>query len=159
MAANDYVTSSQPHRATPFEDYRNAPLPPLPRTYSSSPYSSTAHLVQPYSPSYAASPGRNDDPYEDDNSIPLSGRKKHESTTSVSPILYQQEQDDPFVRDADPRRKRSMGRRKDGWFTGQITWVVYTMTVIQLAVFLAELVKNGMAIISPTLQHILTWNY
>ena len=70
---------------------------------------------------------------------------KRESATSVSPILPEQPEDDPFVRDADPRRQRkqSTGRRRDGWFNGQITWVVYTMTVIQLAVFIAELAKNG----------------
>lgn len=145
MAANDYYNSQQPHR-TPCEDYRNAPLPPVPRTYSNSPYSSTTHLAQPYSPTYSTS-GRHDDPYEDDNSIPLSGRKKHESATSISPLWQQnsqqQQEDDPFVRDADPRRKRSVGRRKDGWFSGQITWVVFTLTVIQLAVFIAQLAKNG----------------
>ena len=141
MAANDYYTSS-PHR-TPYEDYRNAPLPPVPRTHS--PYGSTTHLAQPYSPTYSGLGGRfrEDDPYEDDNSIPLSGRKKHESATSISPILPHQ-QEDPLVRDADPRReRRQKGRRRDGWFRGQITWVVYTLTVIQLAVFIAELVKNG----------------
>jgi hypothetical protein len=70
---------------------------------------------------------------------------KRESATSVSPILPEQPEDDPFVRDADPsrQRKRSTGRRRDGWFSGQITWVVYTMTIIQLAVFIAELAKNG----------------
>jgi hypothetical protein len=114
----------------------------VPRTHS--PYSSTTHLAQPYSPTYSGSGGRfrEDDPYEDDNSIPLSGRKKHESATSISPILPHQ-QEDPFVRDADPRRERGKGRRREGWFSGRITWVVYTMTVIQLAVFIAELVKNG----------------
>ena len=141
MAANDYYTSS-PH-ITPYQDYRNAPLPPVPRTHS--PYSSTTHLAQPYSPAYSGSGGRfrEDDPYEDDNSIPLSGRKKHESATSISPILPHQ-QEDPFVRDADPRRERRKGGGwKQRWFSGRITWVVYTMTVIQLAVFIAELVKNG----------------
>jgi hypothetical protein len=143
MAANDYYTSPYPKGG--YEDYRNAPLPPVPRTYTSSPYSSQTHLPQPYSPSYQSTSGKfqDDDPYEDNNSIPLSGRKKHESATSIAPMLPHQ-QEDPFVRDADPTRERkSRGRRKDGWFTGQITWVVYTLTVIQLAVFIAELVKNG----------------
>ena len=142
MAAN--YSSQYPKVA--YEDYRNAPLPPVPRTYSSSPYSSQTHLPQPYSPSYQSTSGRfkDDDPYEDENSIPMSGRKKHESAASIAPILPQQEQDDPFVRDADPRReRRSRDRRKDGWFSGKITWVVFTLTVVQLAVFLAELIKNG----------------
>ena len=143
MAANDYYISQYPKPV--YEDYRNAPLPPVPRTYSDSPYSSQTHLPQPYSPSYQSSSGRykDDDPYEDENSIPMSGRKKHESAASIPPILPHQ-QEDPIERDEDPsRQRRQRGRRRDGWFSGQITWVVYTVTVIQLAVFIAELVKNG----------------
>ena len=135
MAAVDYYDSSRSNNA--YHNYSNAPLPPLPRSHS--PYSDHAYPSQ----SYGGSSGRlrDDDPYDDDNSIPLNGRRKHDSATTISPILPHQ-QEDPFVRDADPRKKRRR-KGKDGWFTGKITYVVYVLTVIQIAVFLAEVIKNG----------------
>lgn len=50
--------------------------------------------------------------------------------------------DDPFVRDADPRKKRRR-KVKEGWFKGKITWVVYVVSVVELVVFIAEIIKNG----------------
>jgi len=60
--------------------------------------------------------------------------------------------DDPFVRDADPRKKRrrkSAPQQEDGWFKGKITWVVFTLSIIELAVFIAQLVKNGILTGTP----------
>lgn len=72
----------------------------------------------------------------------MSGRRqKHDSQASVAPILPH-EQEDPFVRDAQSR-KRNKKKDKDGWFTGKITWVVFAFSIVQLAVFIAMLVKNG----------------
>jgi hypothetical protein len=144
MAANDFY--NRPQYATPHNDhdYTNAPLPPLPSP-SHSPYHDGNY---PYShPQYASSNTGKlhdpTDPYDDENSIPLSGRRaKHASATSVAPMLPH-EQEDPFVRDADPRRKRK--RRKDGWFHGKITWVCFVLSIIQIGVFIGEIVKNGMS--------------
>lgn len=72
---------------------------------------------------------------------------------SVAPILPPQHaDDDPFVRDAKPGRGRgrrdSEGRRgrtedDDGWFRGKITWVCFFMSIVQLIVFLVEIIKYG----------------
>lgn len=76
----------------------------------------------------------------------MSGRRqKHDSQASVAPILPH-EQEDPFVRDAQPR-KRGKKKEKEGWFTGKITWVVFACTIVQLVVFIAMLVKNGEAML------------
>jgi hypothetical protein len=80
------------------------------------------------------------DPFDDGNAIPLSGRKSATgSTQTIAPMLPPE---DPFVRDIDPRKQRARERRQ-GWFHGQITWVVYVLTVIQLIVFIVEIVRNG----------------
>lgn len=42
-----------------------------------------------------------------------------------------------------PRKRRTREPEKKGFFSGKTPWVVYTLTFIQLAVFLAELIKNG----------------
>jgi hypothetical protein len=71
---------------------------------------------------------------------------------SVAPILPPQHpDDDPFVRDAAPgkrRRRRSDGRDErvvedEGWFKGKITWVCFVFSVVQLIVFLVEIIKYG----------------
>ena len=34
-------------------------------------------------------------------------------------------------------------KKKRGWFAKPIPYVVYTLTLIQIIVFIAEIVKNG----------------
>lgn len=49
-----------------------------------------------------------------------------------------------------PKKRRPRERReprepeKKGFFGGKVPWVVYTLSLIQITVFIAELVKNGM---------------
>ena len=153
MAANDYYTSnSYRHDITsnPYHDHETrseAPISPLPSAPSPAPYDDRKHPYSHQKPSqsYTGSGGQlhdDYDPYDDENSIPMNGRKaKHDSATTMSPILPHQ-MDDPFVRDIDPSKTRRR-KDKDGWFRGKITWVVYVLTVAQLIVFIAELIKNG----------------
>ncbi len=138
---NNANYSSRPPR-----NYHNeAHLPPLPASYSQTSYDGYSELTPTYSHNSYSRPSFSD-PYHDSDSIPLSQRK-HDSTQTIQPILSR-DQDDPFVRDIDPT-KRKKGRRrepppKEGWFRGKITWVVFVLTAIQLVVFLAEIIKNGM---------------
>ena len=41
-----------------------------------------------------------------------------------------------------PKRRKS--KKKKGWFSGRVTWVVYLLTAVQVGVFVGELIKNGM---------------
>jgi hypothetical protein len=159
MAANNYYHndySNPTHtsaNANAYHDHdlRNeAPLPPLP--YSTSPPGSP-YIDGSRQPSAAPSSRYNNDPYDDHNAIPLDDRgRKHGSMHSVAPILPPQHpDDDPFVRDATPgkkRRRRSDGGdarviEDEGWFKGKITWVCFLFSVVQLVVFLAEIIKYG----------------
>ncbi|KAF7195622.1 putative rhomboid protein [Pseudocercospora fuligena] len=163
MAANDYYnTNPAHHHASPYHDYpdrNDAPLPPVPQH---SPFDDGSHAYSHQTPaqSYSGSNGRirdDADPFDDNQAIPLNGRKpKHDSTHTVSPILPH-EQDDPFVRDVDPRRKRKRDRgtpdREQGWFKGKITWVVYVLTIVQLIVFIAEIIRNAVLTKSPIEIH------
>lgn len=159
MTSNNYYHNaySDPpptsYAANGYHDHdrrEEAPLPPLPYDSSPSPF------ADPYrQPSTGQGSSRYDpDPYEDQNAIPLAEReRKHGSMHSVAPILPQQHvDDDPFVRDAKPGRRRGrgdgQGRRgrdddDDGWFRGKITWVCFFMSVVQLIVFLVEVIKYG----------------
>ena len=81
----------------------------------------------------------------------MSGRRqKHDSQASVAPILPH-EQEDPFVGDAAPRKRGRRRKEKEGWFTGKITWVVFACTIVQIAVFIAMLVRNGMEMVKTPL--------
>ena len=156
MASNNYYHndySNPTHtsaNANAYHDHdlrNDAPLPPLPYNTSrpTSPFvdGSRQPSAAPYS----------NDPYDDHNAIPLDDRgRKHGSMHSVAPILPPQHpDDDPFVRDAIPgkkRRRRSDGRddrvvEDEGWFKGKITWVCFLFSVVQLVVFLAEIIKYG----------------
>ncbi|KAK6438527.1 hypothetical protein LTR95_005274 [Oleoguttula sp. CCFEE 5521] len=89
-------------------------------------------------------------PFDERNTIPLDRRqKKHDSTASVAPILEPPPHDDPFVRDA----KRGRSRRRDRWFKGKVTYVCFVLTFVQLIVFIAELIKNGILTKTPIEIH------
>jgi len=47
----------------------------------------------------------------------------------------------------EPKRRKS--KKKKGWFSGRVTWVVYLLTAVQVGVFVGELIKNGILTGSP----------
>jgi membrane associated rhomboid family serine protease len=49
----------------------------------------------------------------------------------------------------DTRRRR----KKDGWFTGKITWACYILFLIQVGVFIGEIVRNSVLTGSPIEIH------
>jgi hypothetical protein len=160
MAANDYYHTSYPptgpqnHATTgspisrietqqptsPFEDpYRtntthsSGALSGYDTSYTPpSQYNSTAHLNSQYDSS-----GRHPDPFTDNNAIQMQSQRKMDSG---SPTGY----------GADPERyglgvepAREKRKKKKGWFSGRVTWVVYILTTVQIGVFVGELIKNG----------------
>ncbi|CAN9160948.1 unnamed protein product [Alternaria alternata] len=174
MAANDYYGNSHPGQSN---DRNDAPLPPVPGNHTqhsvspvSSPfddrpypthtassgalggypidtsysntsyqpptqYSSTAHINDPYA--------RQPDPFADQNAIPLQTQPKMDGS---SPTRYN---GDPeyYGMGVEPKRRKS--KKKKGWFSGRVTWVVYLLTAVQVGVFVGELIKNGILTGSP----------
>ncbi|KAL1302416.1 hypothetical protein AAFC00_002810 [Neodothiora populina] len=150
-----------------YDRREDAPLPALPQHQpSESGFEYPAYYEQQKYP---------DTEYHRDSPSPLDGRRpldetddvpmrpynyKHSSQSSTAPVITPV-YDDPFVRDADPRQRRKWGRdrgsatggKKKGWFSGRITWVCYTLSLIQLCVFIAEMVKNAILTKSPIEIH------
>lgn len=153
MAANDYYQNppyarpalhTYPSSITtqpmtkPYHDYANDSQSELQAT---SPFDDRTY---PYSHPTAPQRTRSDDadPFQDENAIPMRGRRKMaDSTTSVAPMLPH-EMEDPFVRDVDQQKQRR-NKKETSWLRGRITWVVYILTAVQLIVFIVEIVKNG----------------
>lgn len=169
MAANEYYNPS----SSPGDGRRSdAPPPRLPldpyATYSSHPTQpSPPHISSPYqdtsyrpyadqsqqsipSPYYASGGGGREtepNPYSDD--IPL---RQHPSKGS-SEMLRDPLPHDPAIIDR-PAQSASRRRRKQGFFSGgKIPRVVYTLTLIQVCVFIAELAKNGVLTKTPIEIH------
>lgn len=155
MAANEYYNPS----LSPGNGRRNdAPPPHLPldpyATYSSqpspprisSPYQDTSY--RPYaeesqqsipSPYYASGGGgRETEPNQYSDDIPL----RKQTSKVNSDFLQNPLPHDPAIIDT-PVRTAARRRRQGFLSRGKIPWVVYTLTLIQVCVFIAELVKNG----------------
>lgn len=165
MAANEYHNFSTPNGYSSHRQNDHA-LPPLPiptSTFSSydpsqaqtplSPFDSPTHdphLIQRYqsrqSPAnereyFGESHGPNS--YTDD--IPL---RSHAQPQTIGDGAAQGDgypsQEGPTV----PQKERKMRpsrrrRKKTGFFSGKVPWVVYGLTLIQVTVFIAEIVRNG----------------
>lgn len=166
MAANDYYnTAPKPFSRT------DDPLPPVPGNHSTpsiSPVTSPFDDRQyQYPPGQQSNPGFNDtsyhgasdmnaphrydspshstDPFADRNAIPL---QSHQGKMDGSPVRY--------VADPEGRQYDHGGdfgvhpkKKKKGWLSGRVTWIVYLMTTIQVGVFVGELIKNGILTGSP----------
>lgn len=89
--------------------------------------------------------GRGDnDPFGDNQAIPLHAQQPK---LDASPSRYNGDPEGQAPLVGGPggmRRERSRRQqKKGGWFSGRITWVVFTLTVVQIAVFIGEIIRNG----------------
>lgn len=146
MAANEYYTQYNPPQAHPsatkyqgYSDRLDSPLPIPPKSPFDDQYAH--HLPSSATPSVSGRLQHETDPFADNNAIPLKG--KYGSQQTIAPILSHNGQEDDFIRDADPRQPKRHTMKKDGWFSGKITWCVYVLTSIQLVVFIVEIARNG----------------
>ena len=165
MAANDYYnqpSSGQYGRPLNYD----APLPPLPTSsplYSSqkpsfppSPYESPDSASRPHrsqtsfgsdSAYYGAGRGgRVQEPTAYADNIPLRSHAQNNRSDEWTGQTQQPYSPDEAERPSDSgrggRRSRSKAKRRKGFFSGKIPWVVYILTLAQITVFIAELVKN-----------------
>ncbi|KAL6708551.1 hypothetical protein ACN47E_002532 [Coniothyrium glycines] len=169
MAANDYyntahTSAGQPqhgpaavspisrvdsHPQSPFDDpYRvdtthsTGALSGYDTSYQPpSQYNSTSHLNDRYD---SPAPDRHPDPFADNNAIQMQSQPKMDGQ---SPTQYNADPERYGLGVEPARNKRK--KQKEGWFSGGITWVVYFLTVVQIGVFVGELIKMGMLTGSP----------
>ena len=99
-------------------------------------YSSTAHLTSNQG-HYNSHDRHDQDVFSDQNAIPLQNQSK---MGGASQTQY----------NADPERlgqgaEKRRQQKKKGWFSGRVSWVVYILTIVQVGVFVGELIKNGMS--------------
>jgi hypothetical protein len=153
MAANDYYNTSYPptgqHQGTTHGKPDGAVSPISNNQSHNSPFDDNHYYQTPNSsgalggyPSHNTSYSGQHDPFTDHNAIPLHAQPKMDGSghklNDGSPTRYNADPE-AYPR---PSRKRSK-KKKEGWFSGRITWVVYILTTVQIGVFVGELIKNG----------------
>lgn len=165
MAARDYYDPPENHANTAYSRTQPPHLPPLSETQHSF-MRQDAHVDSPVSPifdttplhgpgkptsdsrsdffSNTTGPYRTSRQYSDeiplrDDLQPGHGYKPDASDSQI-PL---RPTESPEQVASEPRRRRRREPEKRGWFSGKIPWVVYFLTVVQIAVFIAELAKNG----------------
>ena len=165
MAANEYYNPSAQTHATNHQLHEPSPASPLsasakPPTslytdypppnrasYINSPYSNTASIDSPYD-----NPHHSRDSYYSHH---VAGGQLHDDRQYADNIPLKSPQPRPYSQD-DPARQSTQYppspepqqpskprcRKKQGWFSGKITWVVYVATLVQIGVFLGEIIEN-----------------
>ena len=153
MATHDYYNPSSTPR--PHGGDSDGPLPPLPHD----PYAAySSHPTQP-SPRYMSSPTHDDTsyrPYADQSQQSLQppyyssggGGREHEPSAYSDDIPLRNNQskqssdlaihdmpDDPAIMYR-PSRSAARKPKRKGFFGNKIPWVVYVLTIIQVAVFI-----------------------
>ena len=126
MAANEYYNSMNTPGAHARPYY----------SYSPDAYSDEDRRTRPYAQSQNSLVSSNSgyyDQYAED--IPLNSQPQR--PWMHQPNQYVPPPQQPFIQDPNPVGKR----RLFGW--GRIPWVTCILTVCQIAVFIVELVKNG----------------
>jgi hypothetical protein len=150
MAANDYYNTSYPPTGQQHGTTHSKPddaLPSHQTPNTASPFDDHNYYQTPNSsgalggyPAQNTSYSNSQDPFTDHNAIPLHSQPKYDANKldDGSPTRYNADPE-AYPR---PSRKRSK-KKKEGWFSGRITWVVYILTTVQIGVFVGELIKNG----------------
>lgn len=138
---------------SPFEDqtYPSYPQPSLPNI-------SQQRLTDPESPHYYGRPGDTvstysyNDPFTDGNAIPMQNQSKQSVNKLGGVGVTSSPTQAEMGYDHEPRaaRRRPSGRsrgkkKKEGLFTGRVTWAVFVLTGVQLVMFIVEIVRNGMS--------------
>lgn len=148
MAANDYYQAQQ--------------MPPQSQTYQ--PYHSSGSTAQrPEENNYygqqAPSQGRLHEPYNHESvhttantyteNIPLKDQNRIQTQQSEWPSAQQTAYPpSPESQNQNPallpptNNKRSRRKKKGGFFSGKVPWFVYFITLVQVTVFIVEIVKN-----------------
>ncbi|KAL8731378.1 MAG: hypothetical protein Q9166_003470 [cf. Caloplaca sp. 2 TL-2023] len=177
MAANDYYNPSE--QQSHHQRRSDAPLPPVPdyelphklNEHNSSaspfstpfddptyrPYGHESHgdlaVEHPYNGAGGTPRPYDPSPYSED--IPL---RNHPSKQSHDPLAYDQHRQDNEAAytarmDAQQRAGHDRRRKSKGWLNGRIPWVVYTLTLVQVVVFIAEIARNAVLTKSPIEIH------
>lgn len=167
MAANEYYQTS--NTSNPYDTHRpnhlGSPSPPPASTkpprslYTnyqpsrksdvSSPYSATGPTDSPYDNPYrsrdsyyqgvAGGTLQDDRQYAD--TIPL--KSPHPKAYSEDQLAGQHTQYPPSPESQHLPSSDRRKKRRQGWFSGKITWVVFVVTLVQVGVFIGEIVSNG----------------
>ena len=162
MAANDYYQSSTSRYQAYTPSYSNP--------YSQNDNGRYGYVAPSVAPSY-----HSDDPLHHRLSPPPSQYPRPESTyTDDIPLksqgrIHTDQAEWPATQNTayppspesqnpnpallpDPRKKRSR-RKKKGFFSGKVPWAVYFFTLVQVTVFIVEIIKNSIITGSPIMIH------
>lgn len=143
---------------------QDAPLPPVPGTsdYPSEahqspfntpfdddqrPYNSYNPSTQSLNKQYSYADSGQHDPFEDRNAIPLQthpGKSPYGQTYGDAPSpTAAMANAERFGGSPGKSQEDQQTRRRDKWLKN-IPYAVYTLTLVQIIVFLVEIIKNGM---------------
>jgi hypothetical protein len=165
MAANEYYNTSFSHHPD-HQPIDSSPPPPPPSStkpptslYANnrpsrgsdihSLYSATPSIDSPRDNQYHSREsyyssvvgGTLHDEHQYADNIPL--KSPHPRPYSQDDLAGQNTQYPPSpISQQRPKSSRSR-RQKQGWFTGKITWVIYLVTLVQIGVFIGEIVSSG----------------
>lgn len=158
MAANDYyrqsymAQSSQPQRPQPQYPQYDRRRSHIALAYNPGQKTSTFdqsdpgrsygyNAQQPNINFYEHNSPSSQSQYSD--AIPL----KHNSRLNTNPVDWQNQPTQYPPSPESPTQpqllpKSNKKKKKDGWFSGKIPWVVYILSLVQITVFIVEIIKN-----------------
>ncbi|RMZ90496.1 hypothetical protein DV736_g2286, partial [Chaetothyriales sp. CBS 134916] len=146
MATNDYYNDAG-NRSDRFSAHTLFPSSTINHTFGAQDHSS--ELDSSYHTSTPPKPPKKDQVYSD--STPVKPYPKIRTNMQGSPH--------PHIRDT-PSPEEHMNsdfswrrRKHKGFFSGCIPWFVYGISIIQIAVFIAEIIKNSILTGSPIMIH------
>jgi len=170
LTSTMYSTHEPPYPSShvPYDSHAQFPRLPniMPASYPPADTTQDHDDAAPESPPYTQSPhydprgrrnsyGRNDgpsqlyNPFADPEAIPL--QQQHPKIVAASNVT------EPVNTYDGPShyvpQQNSPPRRKERFLSWKTPWVVYVLTIIQIAVFIAELIKNATLTHSPIEIH------
>lgn len=134
-----YATPELPHQLRPGGVSQQSSYAPstAPSYHSTDPYEYNPRPPKPYSDSKQSQPYADDIPMKSTTKLNTLPDPRQAQNNAYPPSPESQIPNEALL---PPRTSRK--KKKGGFFSGKVPWFVYIMTLIQLTVFIVEIIKN-----------------
>lgn len=148
MAANEYYSSqsSQPYTRPQYVDTR--PQGPAPALAPYNPSYSSSSIDQSRPSLVSAADDRRND-YDNasrysqfSDTIPLKNQQSINTNQDAWRTQPNQFDNSPESQTAPPLLPKQKPQKKKGFFSRKIPWVVYVVSLVQITIFIAEIIQN-----------------
>ncbi|KAK5083468.1 hypothetical protein LTR05_005970 [Lithohypha guttulata] len=153
MAAQDYYQPSthqyQPYTSQPSVPYPQSQYGQAPSYHHNEPLDHRPTPPPPPADLHPSSMYTDDIPLKNQNRVQTNQTEWPAAQHTAYPPSPESQHPDPALLPSSDKKRRRKQKKKGGFFSGKVPWFVYFVSLVQITVFIAEIIKNSTMTGSP----------